>query len=192
MTEPVDDEVDVIYRYLEAERVGPQQRRLAHHHKALLRKAAILMASDDAGTARDLVALLDAAPRIISPGAKPAPRLQDLERGAEWDLERLSAEQLVDLEAIAATATGAACPLPSPRMEAALALVSHLDHAVPEVGYVRSLVADVLRGAFTLNDLNPSFAAELNAERAHRAALEEEVRRLQRALERAAQPLPAS
>ncbi len=198
MSEPepiveTETEADVILAHLVAERTGPQQPKLAVHQLALLRKAALLMASDSASDARDLVALLEHAPSVVSPGRKPEPTLAQITTPeAPWDLERLSNEQVFALEDIAAVAQGRSCAIERPRLEAALALVAHLDGERPEVARARELVADVLAPAFTLDDVHPSHAAALNEERARRAALEEEVKRLQRALERAAQPLPAN
>src|SRR5262245_14794670 len=126
MTEPTaptvetEDEVDIIFRHLEAERTGPQQPALAVHQKALLRKAAILMASDSATDARDLVALLEHAPAVVRPGAVPEKTLAEVcKADAPWDLARLSNEQVLQLENIQATAVGAACALPNERTEAA-------------------------------------------------------------------------
>jgi hypothetical protein len=199
-TDPVDDpepeesEVDTILACLVAERVDAHTPTLAIHQIALLQKAAILMTSDTAGDVKDLIELLKLAPKILRPGARPTPTLaQACRPDAVWDLSGLSNQQLYDLELIAATAQSRACPLPSPRHEALLDLVVHLDADVePDMDRVRESLGIILAPKLSLDVVQPSHAAELASERARRVALEEDVRRLARIVADASLPLPAN
>src|SRR5205823_5989310 len=110
-----------------AERVDAHTPKLAVHQVALLRMVALLLAAGDTNRSRDITDLLERAPKILRPGARPALTLaQACRPDAERDITRLSNEQLTQLEALDAVMAGRACPLPSPRMEAALGLVLHL------------------------------------------------------------------
>jgi hypothetical protein len=198
-TDPVDDpepedEVDTILAHLVAERTDAQTPTLAIHQIALLHKAAILMTSGTADDVKDLTTLLSLAPKVIRPGARPTPTLvQACKPDAPWDLSRLSNQQLLDLEIIAATAQGRACPLPSPRHEALLDLLVHLDgEGDVDVARVRESIAAVLGARISIDTLFPDHRDELAAERARRVALEEDVRRLSRVLAEASLPLPAN
>jgi hypothetical protein len=198
-TDPVDDpepedEVDTILAHLVAERTDAHTPTLAIHQIALLHKAAILMTSGTADDVKDLTTLLSLAPKVIRPGARPTPTLvQACKPDAPWDLSRLSNQQLLDLEIIAATAQGRACPLRSPRLEAILDLTTHLDGAgEPDVERVRESLGIILAPKLTLDAVQPSHAAELSSERARRVALEEDVRRLSRVVAEASLPLPAN
>jgi hypothetical protein len=192
-----EDEATSIFKHLVAERVDARARpALAIHELALLRKVAVLLASDDAGNAYHISALLDRAPSIVSPGARPQPTLAQVCRDdAPLDIELLSNEQLVQLEGLEAVMSGRASPIRSPRQEALLALTWLLDEAArvggePDVAHIRDLVAAALPPVLAVEDVFPSHRDELNAERSRRLAAEEEVKRLQHALERAAQSLP--
>jgi hypothetical protein len=158
----------------------------------LLHKAAILMTSGTADDVKDLNTLLSLAPKVIRPGARPTPTLaQACRSDAPWDLARLSNQQLLDLETIAAVAQGRACPLPSPRHEALLDLLVHLDgEGDVDVPRVREAVAAVLGDRISIDVLFPDHREELAAERAKRIALEDDVRRLSRVVEDASLPLP--
>jgi hypothetical protein len=188
-TDPVDDpepedEVDTILAHLVAERTDAQTPTLALHQIALLHKAAILMTSGTADDVKDLTTLLSLAPKVIRPGARPAPTLaQVCKPDRLWDLSLISHQQLHDLENICAVAQGRACPVPSPRLEALLDLALHLDgEGEVDVPRVRESIAVVLCDRVSTDVLYPSHVAELQAARARCADLEEEVERLKRQL----------
>jgi hypothetical protein len=191
-SEPEEDEADVILAHLIAERTDPQRPKLAVHQIALLRMVALLLASGDTSRARDVNDLLERAPSIVSPGRTPEPTLQQVcQPDAELDITRLSNEQLVMLETLEATMSGRALPIKSMRMENALALTWLLDAGgEPDIARVRELVSAVLAPALSVETVFPSHHDELNTERSRRLAAEEEVKRLQHVLERAAQSLP--
>jgi hypothetical protein len=185
-----EDEAEIIARWLIAERVGQSKPVLAVHEVALLRKVAYLLASDGAGDAKDIATLLDLAPKIINPGAKPQPSLTELcKPGREWDLERLSTEQLLVLEDICEVAQGRACVVKSERMEACQRLALCLDGAdAPAIEHVRGLLTDILPPAFALDVLHPSYQDDLMAECGRRVALEHEVARLEHQVAQASKP----
>jgi hypothetical protein len=191
--EPEDEsESEIILSFLKAERTGPQKPVLAVHELALLRRVAHMLATDS-GDARDIASLLELAPRIISPGARPAPKLEAVcAPDAPWDLERLSTQQVLDLETISATAQGRACALPSKRMEATLALALHLDRDGADVIYIRDLMTDILGPALSLEALAPSHWDDVMAERRRVAALESEVERLKFEVSRLEAKLPSN
>jgi hypothetical protein len=191
--EPEDDEAEIILRHLIAERTDGRTK-LAVHHVALLRMAALLMASGDTSKARDITDLLERAPSIVRPGAIPPPTLAQVCRDdAELDVTRLSNAQLVTLEELHAVMAGRACPLPSPRQEGCLALVWLLDEAdgEPDASRVRELVSSIL-GSALVERVFPSNLAELSAERAKRQAIEADAMRMAAELERLNAPLPAN
>lgn len=181
-TDITTEAAQLIFSHLEAERIGPNRPALAVHERALLHRAAHLLATGT-GDAKDIATLLQLAPSIVSPGAKPAPTLQDVCRAdAPWDLTRLSHQQLTQLEEISATAQGRASPVSSPRLEAALALTAHLDADVAvDMPRVRGLLLEVL-APLTFEDVHPSHHDALVAERGRRMDLERDVERLERQL----------
>jgi hypothetical protein len=182
VTVEAEDEVDIILAHLIAERTDERTPRLAVHQVALLRMVALLLASGDTSRSRDITDLLEKAPSIVRAGARPAPRLQDIcKADAERDITRLSNEQLAQLEVLDAVMAGRACPLPSPRMESALALAWYLDGAAEvDPAHVRDLVVSVFGSALSVDIVFPNHAVELPAERARCAELELEVERLRR------------
>jgi hypothetical protein len=187
------DEFDTVLGVMIAERED-DRTRLNAAQLGIVRHLARLTISDDPRDAKILTDLLPLAPRVISPGRLPPPTLEQVTRDdAERDICRLSNAQLAVLEELDAVMAGRAMPVVSERQEAALALTWLLDGgAKPEVARVRELIVAVLRPALAVEDVFPTHLAELEAERSCRRALEDEVKRLEHALERAAQPLPAN
>jgi hypothetical protein len=184
ITDDVENEADGILQWLKAERVDDARPRLSVADTALLRMAAHLLAIGDPAKAREVSDLLDRAPRVVRPGAAPAPRLQDVcKPDCEWDLSRLSNAQLLDLESICACAQGRSSPLRSPRHEALLDLVMHLDgDGAVDLVRVREAVMAIFGSRLSATDVFPDHVAELTAARARCADLEQEVERLRRQL----------
>jgi hypothetical protein len=182
-----EDEVDVILSFLEAERTD-EHTKLAVHERALLRLAAILLASGDASKARDVSDLLTRAPAIIRRGARPVPTMAQLSKpDRPWDLELLSNEQLGQFENIAAVAQQRACAVPDPRTENALWLALHVGavsggKAKRDEAGVKKLVEAILSPMYAVEELWPSRSAELIAAQERRIEVERELERLRAAL----------
>jgi hypothetical protein len=189
-----EDESAIILAHLISERTDDHRPQLAVHEVALLRMAALILASGDTGKAREVSDLLERAPRITNPGRKPPPSLRQVcADDAQLDISRLSNADLVELERLHAVMAGRAVPLPNERIESALALAWLLDGAdgEPDIGRVRELVVEVV-GAELVARVFPDGRDELAAERQRRLAVEEELKRAQHALDLAAQALPAN
>jgi len=202
MTTPLDepvmddaeDEVTTIFRHLVAERTSAQTPTLAIHQLALLRKVAHMLAADDAGSARDVIGLLEAAPPVILPGRKPEPTLEQLARDDRpIDVTLLTNEQIGWLEECVAVGTGRSCPMVNERREACLALSDHLDVGEVDVSWIRQLIATVFRGsAVSVADVFPNGEAELAELRKRCAGLEEQAKRLEHELASARRSLPSN
>jgi hypothetical protein len=183
-TEPetVEDEATRIFKHLVAERVDARRPALAIHELAILRKVSLLLASDDVANAHHIAALLDKAPGVTNPGARPAETLAEVcAPDRPLAVELLSNEMLLQAENIEATMSGRAVPIKNPRVESALALVWLVDEAVRSGEKLneeraRELVAAVLAPVVTPGVLWPGHQEELSVERGRRLALEEQLR----------------